>query len=1212
MSISSLAESVESTHPRVVSMLKTLLGQMVGINSDDVDVHATFPEMGADSLFLLEASHSIRDKFGVKVPFRAMLHEYSTIDTLAAFIAQNLPQQETGPSEAAQVSMPDLTLPAIHEPLMTVTNTPPLAHSMQNETAPPSILQLSPSVSPAQVMHAVPFQKSPVESSLSFVPETGVERLLTQQMRLMSEQLRLLQDVRQAERVVTCATETASSVQQSTHSNGTNGENTKPESLSLEVASSVRTIGREFEPKPYVAYQPIKKDSSDGLTPHQRRHVEELIARLTKRTHGSKQLAREYRHVLANNRASAGFRLTWKEMLYPLSTVSASGARVKDVDGNEYVDLVMGFGALLFGHSPSFLIEAMKEQIARGLQLGAESHLAGKVAALLSEMTGAERVAFCNSGTEAVMSALRLARMVTGRSKIALFEGCYHGTFDGVLVRAGKTAKGNIRALPLTPGTTHNMIADVLMLKFDDLESLKLLREHAHELAAVLVEPLPSRRPDLQPKAFLHELRKITSELGIALIFDEVVTGFRLHPGGAQALYDVQADLVTYGKAIGGGLPVSVIAGKAEYLDAIDGGQWNYGDTSYPRSEMTFVTGTFFRHPLMMSVVWKVLQQIKSGGLELYEQLERRAAGLAGRLNAYFEQETVPIRMMQVQSMLRFVPHRDVKFMSLFYYHLLEHGVYVSETRSCFLSTAHTDKDIEEIIRAVKLTVVAMREGELLPSVSSGANNRGEANLHGGPAGNSRTLPLTEAQKAIWALAQMGEDASRSYHESSTMDIRGAFDVEAIRRALQELVSRHEALRIVFGPEGDFQHVQPQLKINVPLIDFSHLDEVEREAQTKGWLTKEVQQSFDLTHGPLIRAGIVKLEEQRHLFVLTIHHIVSDGWSNGILQNELAALYAAASQGVSHNLPEPLQFSEYILSQADEQSAEFTRAEAYWLATYSDSVPILELPTDKPRPAEQTYAGYRQTMTLETSTYLELKRLSAQQDATLFTTLLAAFNVLLHYLTKQNDLVVGIHSAGQLAMGSDNLIGHCVNLLPLRSRVDGDGDTTFADYLADVKRMTMAAYEHQTYPVLRLIKKLNLRRDPSRMPLVAVVFNLDKMKPEGIPSAASAEMRVNVSSNPPSFLQWELSLNVIEANDKLLVGCDHKTDLFEARTVRRWMSYFEIILRAVLDQPQMTLGRIGEALAVLDKEHESAKEKVLDVARVQKFQSIKRKAVHGI
>jgi glutamate-1-semialdehyde aminotransferase/acyl carrier protein len=1150
----------------VVSTLKALLAKMVGITPDAVNVHATFPEMGADSLFLLEVSHTIRDRFGVKVPFRAMLHEYSTIDTLATFIANNMPPQEVEAAEIVQaVSTPEL--PSIEE-------------------APPT-----PAISPAR------------EEQSSPGSETAIERLLTQQMQLMAQQLALLQQERNGKPKKPSVNGSSVTL---AHSNGTKPTNgTKPSGVAIDppvVPTPAQANGKEFVPASYSAHTSIKKDSNEGLTPHQRKHIDELIARLTKRTQGSKQLAQDYRRVLANNRASAGFSTTWKEMVYPLSTVSASGGRVTDVDGNEYIDLVMGFGALLFGHTPSFMVETMQEQIARGLQLGAESHLAGKVAALISELTGMERVGFCNSGSEAVMSALRMARMVTGRSKIVLFEGCYHGSFDGVQVRPGTPENGSPKSLPLTPGTTANTAADVVMLKWDDAESLKILEARGREFAAVLLEPLPSRRPDLQPKAFLHELRRLTTKFGIALIFDEVVTGFRLHPGGAQALYGVKADLVTYGKALGGGLPVSAVAGKAEYLDTIDGGDWNYGDTSYPRSEMTLVTGTFFRNPLMMSVVWNILQEIKRGGLDLYQNLERRAAGLAAMLNSYFEEDAVPVRMMQVQSMLRFVPHRDVKFMSLFYYHLLEQGVYVSETRSCFISTAHTDEDFERIVEAVKRTIAAMREGHLLPSLSPAALHESDQ--------NSRALPLTEAQKAIWALTQLGEDASRAYHESSTMDIRGAFDVPAIRQSLQELVSRHEALRIVFGPEGDFQHVQSELKVDVPLVDFSHLDEHSRDVKVKDWLTQEVQRSFDLTRGPLIRAAIVKLEDQRHLLVLTIHHIVSDGWSNGILQNELAALYTAAAQGISHDLPEPVQFSEYILSQPGEQSAEFSRAESYWLDKYRESVPVLELPTDKPRPVEQTFAGHRQMMTVDTGTYLDLKRWSAQQDATLFTTLLTTFNVLLHHLTKQNDLIVGIHAAGQLTMsGGESLIGHCVNLLPLRSRICGN--PTFASYLKKVKRMTNEAYEHQTYPLLRLIRKLNLRRDPNRMPLVAVVFNLDKMKADEVSAATLTEERVSVSSNPPSFLQWELSLNVIEANNKLFVGCDHQTDLFEAETVRRWMSYFETILRTVMNQPEIPLLSISKTLDDLDREQQKAAEEVLEVARVQKFQSVRRQPVYS-
>src|SRR5205085_9928222 len=182
--------------------------------------------------------------------------------------------------------------------------------------------------------------------------------------------------------------------------------------------------------------------------------------------------------------------------------------------------------------------------------------------------------------TEAVMTALRLARTVTGRQRIALFIGSYHGSFDGVLARA-RNSNGTLQAIPLAPGVPPLTLEDVLVLKYDSPESLDLIKAHANDLAAVLVEPVQSRRPDLQPKEFLQELRAVTERIGSALIFDEVIRGFRIHPGGCQAWFDVEADIVTYGKVVGGGMPIGVIAGKARYLDAVDGGMWNFGDNSY-------------------------------------------------------------------------------------------------------------------------------------------------------------------------------------------------------------------------------------------------------------------------------------------------------------------------------------------------------------------------------------------------------------------------------------------------------------------------------------------------------------------------------------------------------------------------------------------------------------------------------------------------------
>ena len=237
----------------------------------------------------------------------------------------------------------------------------------------------------------------------------------------------------------------------------------------------------------------------------------------------------------------------------------------------------------------------------------------------MRELTGNERVTFCNTGSEAVMAAMRVARTVTSRQKVVMFTGDYHGTFDEVLVK-GVRKGGKPHSLPIAPGIPNEMAANIVVLDYATPESLEYIRRHAAELAAVLVEPVQSRHPALQPVEFLREVRKITEASETALIFDEVVTGFRTHPGGVQALFGVRADLVTYGKVVGGGMPIGVLAGHARFMDALDGGAWQYGDESYPETGVTFFAGTFVRHPLALAAAAAVLKRLKQEG----PQLQRR------------------------------------------------------------------------------------------------------------------------------------------------------------------------------------------------------------------------------------------------------------------------------------------------------------------------------------------------------------------------------------------------------------------------------------------------------------------------------------------------------------------------------------------------------------------------------------------------------------
>ncbi|MBD2040236.1 aspartate aminotransferase family protein [Microcoleus sp. FACHB-672] len=447
------------------------------------------------------------------------------------------------------------------------------------------------------------------------------------------------------------------------------------------------------------------------------KHLEALIERYTKRTKKSKQMMENSRPVMADNRASDGFRFPVKEMFYPIVAKRSLGSKIWDVDGNEYVDLTMGLGVNLFGHNPNFIKEALIEQLDKGIQIGPQAELAGEVAELICEITGLERVTFSNTGTEAVMAAIRVARAATGRNKIVVFSNSYHGHFDGVLAKA-KKGDESLSSLPQAHGIPLSMVEDVLVLNYGNPQSLEIIKAYSHELAAVLVEPVQTRRLDFQPKEFLQELRQLTKETEIILIFDEMVSGFRIHLGGAQAWFGIEADIATYGKIVGGGMPIGIIAGKAAYMDRIDGGMWNYGDGSYPQVEMTFFAGTFCKHPLAMAAARAVLQHLKTQGAGLQETLNQRTSDLVQILNTYLAENEAPIWLVNCGSVFR-AAASSVHHIDPFLFHLIEKGIFISEGRSCFLSTAHTDQDIELIIQAVKESVQEMQKGGFWPVSSS-------------------------------------------------------------------------------------------------------------------------------------------------------------------------------------------------------------------------------------------------------------------------------------------------------------------------------------------------------------------------------------------------------------------------------------------------------------------------------------------------------------
>lgn len=487
-----------------------------------------------------------------------------------------------------------------------------------------------------------------------------------------------------------------------------------------------------------------------------------------------------------------------------------------------------------------------------------------------------------------------------------------------------------------------------------------------------------------------------------------------------------------------------------------------------------------------------------------------------------------------------------------------------------------------------------------------------------GAGADVRALPITEAQKGIWALSQIGDDASRAYHQSFIVRVSGHFDVDSMRHAAQGVVNRHEALRATFSAEGGYQLIHARMPIETPLIDLSHAGD-ERETLGARQVTEEVARPFDLARGPLFRALIIRLDDESHLLVITIHHIVTDGWSNVVVQQELAALYAAELQGAPCNLPPPMQFSEYVSKQASESDPEMKVAEAYWLDQFSGPIPLLELPTDRPRPAQKTYTSGRLSAPIDSALYSDLKRLSAEKGCTMLMTLLAAYGVLLRSLSGQDEFIVGLHLAGQVLVGGEDLVGHCVNLLPLRCRMTGD--PPFNEYLGEIKRLALETHRRQIYPLSRLINKLNLPRDPSKLPLVSVTFNLDVggafdvNMGQGESGAVSADgkhvrsetmgLDVDVSLNAPGFVQWELSLNMIDSGRSLSAEFDYNVDLFDHKTVRRWMKHYETLLRAIVEEPEARMSVLQQRLEQWDKQRLAQKKSDL----TQRLKSRQRKPV---
>ncbi|NBD10811.1 aminotransferase class III-fold pyridoxal phosphate-dependent enzyme [Corallococcus silvisoli] len=1042
----------------------------------NIDPHLPFADMGADSLILLEVLQEINARFHVSL---TVLEIYERVNTIAK-VARHIHEQ--GASVEPQVA----TEPEVAAlPELSVANLTPRGDGGRQ----------------------------------------GLEDIVRQQLDLMARQLSLF-GKRPAGTAANERTPERSAP--ATLQRANPAESAAPAPVrAAPAASPGKPEADRFSAFSVKLGKDEREDDAEKVA-----HIQQLTASVTTKAPESKRLAQRYRQVLADNRVSAGFRPLLKEMVFPISAEKAQGAHVTDVDGNSYLDFTMGFGAHFFGHSPDFVTNAVKAQLERGMPIGPQSPLAGRVAELICELTGHARVTFCNTGTEATMTAVRLARAKTGRDKVVIFRNSYHGTFDAFLARGSASSD---ESRPASLGTPGSLVKDTVVLDYCEQSALDYIERHAKEIAAVLAEPVQSRAPSMQPAAFLRQLRRLTQERDIALIFDEVIAGFRCARGGAQQLFGVRADMCTYGKVLGGGMPIGVVAGSAAYMDVLDGGFWQYGDASFPGTPTIFFAGTFTKHPLAMAASLAVLEHIQGLDDQLYRSMNERTERLSAQLNAAFEEEGADVTVEHFSSLFRFSTKGNL---DVFYYRLLEAGYFIWEGRNCFLSTAHTDAELSRFVQSVRKIARELVAHRLLPLRDASKAER----------------PLADAQRRFHELVRSGPDGSVACNLCYGLRFDEAVDIDRLSAAIVSVLSGQEALWSRFDLERKTQKLLPTSERRVH-IERAELAERSSDPGLIDRLMADQQKApLAPDAGANVRVNITRFADGATLVGLCVHHLVCDGWALVSVFERIAALYSESPGTSTAHVPYT-RWSEHEANYR--QGEQYASDKRYWqgaldaIAGYQRGHAFGAL---RHRGAVGGRPGGRARLSIGEEVTALFKEQARADGVTPFTALLAGFQVFLNRAYRTRLPILGIPFANRTTRDLKQVVGTCVNLLPLLP-VHGQ-DATFDTILARARHDMAELFKHAMFPYQEMCEQYRAVTSEAQGAPVEVTFNVEPVSQ--LPRFGSHQPALVAAVN--DRIEFDLCCNVFVLPTDITIELDYDTGLFAEDAVYGLLNLYSKIV----------------------------------------------------